>query len=61
VTAMIDKLPDFMGIPKVALAGLILNKFADKGDWWDGAAQAFLDVGAYEFGKAGFKMSGEDD
>lgn len=57
----IEKLPTIGGIPKEAIAGLILNKFADRGDWYDGAAQAMLDISAYEFGKADFKMSGDDD
>jgi hypothetical protein len=56
----IEKLPSIGGVPKEAIAGLILNKFADRGDWYDGAAQAMLDIAAYEFGKNDFKM-GEDD
>jgi hypothetical protein len=56
----IDKLPSVGGVPKEFIAGLILNKFADRGDWYDGAAQAMLDISAYEFGKNDFKM-GEDD
>jgi hypothetical protein len=58
---VLDKLPSVGKVPKKALAGLLLNYFADRGDWLDAGAQAFLDIGAYELGQAGFAISGEDD
>lgn len=58
---LIEKLPTIGSVPKVAVAALLVNKFADRGDWYDGAAQALCDVAAYEFGQAGMKMQGEDD
>lgn len=58
---LIEKLPTFGGIPKLAIAGFILNKFADRGDWYDAAAQAALDISSYKFGQNDFKMSGDDD
>lgn len=58
---LIEKLPSVGGVPKIAVAALLLNKFADRGDWWDGAAQAACDIAAYELGQAGLKMSGDDD
>lgn len=58
---IIEKLPSIGNVPKTALAALILNKFADRGDWFDAGAQALIDISAYEFGQGGFKMSGEDD
>lgn len=61
VQELLAKLPSFGKVPKEAIAGLILNYFADRGDWFDAGAQAFLDVGAYKFGVAGFSMQGDDD
>ena len=61
ITDLLAKLPEVGGVPKEALAGVVLNYFADRGDWFDAGAQAFLDVGAYKFGQAGFKMSGDGD
>lgn len=58
---LIEKLPTIGTVPKVAIAALIANKFADRGDWYDGAAQAFCDVAAYEFGQAGLQMKGDDE
>jgi len=58
---MLDKIPTVGKLPKEALAGLVLNYFADRGDWFDAGAQAFLDVGAYKLGQAGFAISGDDD
>jgi len=64
INDLLAKIPDIAGVPKEALAGAILNYFADRGDWFDASAQAFLDVGAYKFGQSKFeftKSSGEDD
>lgn len=61
IKELIDKIPDVKGIPREILAGIALNYFADPGDWFDAGAQAFLDVGAYKFGHAGFKLTGEED
>jgi hypothetical protein len=58
---LIEKLPTVGGVPKMAVAALLLNKFADRGDWYDAAAQAAADIAAYEFGQAGLAMKGEDD
>ncbi len=58
---LIEKLPTVGSVPKVAIAALLANKFADRGDWYDGAAQALCDVAAYEFGQAGMQMKGEDE
>jgi hypothetical protein len=58
---MLDKIPTVGKLPKEAIAGLVLNYFADRGDWFDAGAQAFIDVGAYKLGQAGFALSGEDD
>ncbi len=61
VQELLNKLPSIGKVPKEAIAGLILNYFADRGDWFDAGAQAFLDVGSYKFGQAGFSMQGDDD
>lgn len=58
---LIEKLPTVGQVPKLAVAALILNKFADRGDWYDAAAQAAADISAYEFGQAGLQMKGDDD
>lgn len=61
IKELLDKLPDVKGIPREVLAGLALNYFADRGDWFDAGAQAFLDIGSYKFGQSGFKISGDED
>ena len=63
VKDIIEKIPDIAGVPKEALAGLVLNYMADRGDWFDAGAQALLDIGAYKAGQKGFefKSSGDDD
>jgi hypothetical protein len=61
VKDMLDKLPTVGKLPKEVLAGLALNYFADRGDWFDAGAQALIDVGAYKLGQAGFALSGEDE
>ncbi|MGE3392211.1 MAG: hypothetical protein AB7O21_19555 [Gammaproteobacteria bacterium] len=61
VTDVLNKIPAIGKAPKEAIAGLILNYFGDRGDWYDAGAQAFLDVGAYKLGQQKFAMSGEDD
>lgn len=58
---LIEKLPTVGSVPKMAVAAVLLNKFADRGDWYDAAAQAAADISAYEFGQAGLQMKGEDD
>jgi len=58
---ILNKLPTVGKLPKEALAGLVLNYFADRGEWFDSGAQAFLDVGAYKLGQQGFSISGEGD
>jgi len=58
---LLNKLPSVGKLPKEAIAGLVLNYFADRGDWVDSGAQAFLDVGAYKLGQQGFSISGDDD
>jgi hypothetical protein len=61
VKDLLDKLPTIGKVPKKALAGLVLNYFANKNDYLDAAAQAFLDVGAYEFGQKGYELAGDED
>ena len=61
INELLEKLPTVGSVPKMAVAALLLNKFADRGDWYDAAAQALLDISAYEFGKNDFKMAGDDD
>lgn len=58
---LLDKIPTHGKVPKELLVGLALNYFADRGDWVDAGAQAFIDVGAFKFGQAGFTMSGDED
>lgn len=58
---LIDKVPTTGKVPRKLVLGLVANYFADRGDWIDAAAQSLIDIGAYEFGQAGFSMSGEDD
>lgn len=58
---LIEKLPTMGGVPKMAVAALLLNKFADRGDWYDAAAQAAADISAYEFGQQGLAMKGDED
>lgn len=62
---LLNKLPQLGKAPKEAIAGLILNYFADRpgaiGEWADAGAQAFIDIGAYKIGEAGFAISGDDD
>jgi len=58
---LLDKIPSVGKLPKEILVGAAMNYFADRGDWFDAGAQAFLDVGAYKLGQAGFALSGEDD
>jgi hypothetical protein len=58
---LIEKLPTIGNVPKMAIAAVIANKFADKGEYYDAAAQALCDVAAYEFGQQGLAMKGEDD
>ena len=60
VAELLAKIPEVGKLPKEAIAGIILNYFSDRGDWFDAGAQAFLDIGAYKLGKAEFKMSGDD-
>jgi hypothetical protein len=60
VQEALAKLPEIKGVPKEVLAGAILNYFADRGDWFDAGAQAFLDIGAYKMGQKEFKMEGDD-
>lgn len=55
------KLPTLGKLPKEAVAGLILNYFADRGEWVDAAAQAMIDIAGYKVGQAGFSISGDDD
>lgn len=63
VNDLLAKLPVIGKVPREALAGLILNYFSDRGDWFDAGAQAFCDVGAYKLGLQEFEFSvkGEDD
>lgn len=62
VKDLIEKIPTMGKVPKEAIAGLVLNYFADRaGDWGDAGAQALLDVGLYKLGQQGFAFSGEDD
>jgi hypothetical protein len=61
---LLDKLPVVGKVPPEALAGLLLNYFAERNEWVDAGAQALLDIGGYKFGQAGFEFSavkGEDD
>lgn len=60
---LMEKIPSIGNVPKVAIAALIANKFADRGDWYDAGAQSLCDIAAYEFGQQGLKMSvsGDED
>ena len=57
----LDKLPAMGKVPSEIVAGMIANYFSDRSEWVDAAATAFLDVGGYKLGQAGFSVSGDDD
>lgn len=61
LSEFVEKLPQLGKLPKVALAGAVLNYFADRHELVDAAAQAFLDIGAYKVGEAGYTVSGDAD
>jgi hypothetical protein len=58
---VLDKLPKMGKAPREALAGLLAYYFRDKSDWIADAAVAFLNIGGYKIGQAGFSISGDDD